>query len=293
MNRDVSVAEQIYAEILKLDPYDAEALYQMAKIYRKRDFESLAQSSLLKALEGADISARQRLRVQIALIELNQDVSTLDDDVQNLSELAGEASQRGYDDVAQMARYNSIREQFMRGAGAVQSEQEASAFFEPLIEQTQTLVAEQTNAGYLYEVSESLLTLSTMQNRIGAFQSSLQTLERALEIETTLRRPARRMAIHANLAYLKVAWSETSPEGDAELLVQAEQHVAAVRDLADREGLTSREYYNWYILALIESQRENNALSCSHFEKAVQAWPEKYAAGMDVEEMANDLNCVL
>ncbi|MHA7858524.1 MAG: adenylate/guanylate cyclase domain-containing protein [Henriciella sp.] len=293
VNRDVSVAEQIYAEILKLDPYDAEALYQMAKIYRKRDFESLAQSSLLKALEGADISARQRLRVQIALIELNQDVSTLDDDVQNLSELAGEASQRGYDDVAQMARYNSIREQFMRGAGAVQSEQEASAFFEPLIEQTQTLVEEQTNAGYLYEVSESLLTLSTMQNRIGAFQSSLQTLERALEIETTLRRPARRMAIHANLAYLKVAWSETSPEGDAELLVQAEQHVAAVRDLADREGLTSREYYNWYILALIESQRENNALSCSHFEKAVQAWPEKYAAGMDVEEMANDLNCVL
>ncbi len=293
VNRDVSVAEQIYAEILKLDPYDAEALYQMAKIYRKRDFESLAQSSLLKALEGADISDRQRLRVQIALIELNQDVSTLDDDVQNLSELAGEASQRGYDDVAQMARYNSIREQFMRGAGAVQSEQEASAFFESLIEQTQTLVEEQTNAGYLYEVSESLLTLSTMQNRIGAFQSSLQTLERALEIETTLRRPARRMAIHANLAYLKVAWSETSPEGDAELLVQAEQHVAAVRDLADREGLTSREYYNWYILALIESQRENNALSCSHFEKAVQAWPEKYAAGMDVEEMANDLNCVL
>ena len=293
VNRDVSVAEQIYAEILKLDPYDAEALYQMAKIYRKRDFESLAQSSLLKALEGADISARQRLRVQIALIELNQDVSTLDDDVQNLSELAGEASQRGYDDVAQMARYNSIREQFMRGAGAVQSEQEASAFFEPLIEQTQTLVEEQTNAGYLYEVSESLLTLSTMQNRIGAFQSSLQTLERALEIETTLRRPARMMAIHANLAYLKVAWSETSPEGDAELLVQAEQHVAAVRDLADREGLTSREYYNWYILALIENQRENNALSCSHFEKAVQAWPEKYAAGMDVEEMVNDLNCVL
>jgi class 3 adenylate cyclase len=293
VNRNVSVAEEIYAEILKLDPYDAEALYQMAKIYRKRDFESLAQSSLLKALEGADISARQRLRVQIALIELNQDVSTLDDDVQNLSELAGEASQRGYDDVAQMARYNSIREQFMRGAGAVQSEQEASAFFEPLIEQTQTLVEEQTNAGYLYEVSESLLTLSTMQNRIGAFQSSLQTLERALEIETTLRRPARMMAIHANLAYLKVAWSETSPEGDAELLVQAEQHVAAVRDLADREGLTSREYYNWYILALIENQRENNALSCSHFEKAVQAWPEKYAAGMDVEEMANDLNCAL
>ncbi len=293
VNRDVSVAEQIYAEILKLDPYDAEALYQMAKIYRKRDFESLAQSSLLKALEGADISARQRLRVQIALIELNQDVSTLDDDVQNLSELAGEASQRGYDDVAQMARYNSIREQFMRGAGAVQSEQEASAFFEPLIEQTQTLVEEQTNAGYLYEVSESLLTLSTMQNRIGAFQSSLQTLERALEIETTLRRPARMMAIHANLAYLKVAWSEKSPEGDADLLLQAEGHVAAVRDLADREGLTSREYYNWYILALIENQRENNALSCSHFEKAVQAWPEKYAAGMDVEEMAKDLNCAL
>lgn len=293
VNRDVSVAEEIYAEILKLDPYDAEALYQMAKIYRKRDFESLAQSSLLKALEGSDISERQKLRVQIALIELNQDVSTLDDDVQNLSELAGEASQRGYDDVAQMARYNSIREQFIRGAGRVQSEQEASAFFEPLIEQTQTLVEEQTNAGYLYEVSESLLTLSTMQNRIGAFQSSLQTLERALEIETTLRRPARMMAIHANLAYLKVAWSETSPEGDVDLLLQAEGHVAAVRDLADRERLTSREYYNWYILALIENQRENNTLSCSHFEKAVQAWPEKYAAGMDVEEMANDLNCAL
>ena len=291
VNRDVAVAEEVYAEILKLDPFDAEALYQMAKLYRKRDFESLAQSSLLKALEGSEISDRQKLRVQIAIIELNRDIGTVQADVEQLAELAQRAMEQGFDDVSQMARYNLIREQFMYSAGALETEQEAIAFFEPLIEKTQTLVEEQTDAGYLYEVSESLLTLSTMQNRIGQFEASLQTLERALEIEETLRRPARMMAIHANLAYLKVAWNDADPDTTGLRLAQAERHVADVRDLADREGLTSREYYNWYILALVENQRENTTLSCSHFDKAIQAWPEKYLAGMDPEQMANDLNC--
>ncbi|GAB5455252.1 MAG: hypothetical protein Hens2KO_14810 [Henriciella sp.] len=291
VNRDVTVAEQVYSEILKLDPFDAEALYQMADLYSKRDFEGLARSSLLKSLDGSEISDRQRLRAQIALAELDRSATGDGSTVERFSELAEQASQEGFDDVSQLARYTAIRERFMYGAETVSPEQDAAAFFEPLIEETQLLVEEQTNAGYLYEVSESLLTLSTMQNRIGAFQSSLQTLERALEIETTLRRPARMMAIHANLAYLKVAWNEASPDEEGARLREAEGHVAEVRDLADREGLTSREYYNWYILALIENQRENTALSCSHLDKAVQAWPEKYLAGMNPEELASDLNC--
>ena len=276
---------------MKLDPYDAEALYQMAKIYRKRDFESLAQSSLLKALEGAQISERQKLRVQIALIELNREAGTVLADVEKLAELALRADDLGFDGVSQMARYNSIREQFMYGASTLEADEDASILFEPLIKQTLAIVDEQTSSGYLYEVSDSLLTLSTMQNRIGRFEESLQTLESALEIEKTLRRPARMMAIHANLAYLKVAWNENEPDETDARLMQAEGHVAQVRELADREGLTSREYYNWYILALIENQRENTALSCSHLEKALQAWPEKYLAGMNPEEMADDLNC--
>ncbi|NQY38934.1 MAG: hypothetical protein HRT80_02440 [Henriciella sp.] len=291
VNRDVTVAEEVYSEILKLDPYDAEALYQMAKIYRKRDFESLAQSSLLKALEGAQISERQKLRVQIALIELNREAGTVLADVEKLAELALRADDLGFDGVSQMARYNSIREQFMYGASTLEADEDASILFEPLIKQTLAIVDEQTSSGYLYEVSDSLLTLSTMQNRIGRFEESLQTLESALEIEKTLRRPARMMAIHANLAYLKVAWNENEPDETDARLMQAEGHVAQVRELADREGLTSREYYNWYILALIENQRENTALSCSHLEKALQAWPEKYLAGMNPEEMADDLNC--
>lgn len=292
VNRDVTVAEQVYSEILKLDPFDAEALFQMAKLYRKRDFEGLARSSLLKALDGSEITDRQKLRAQIALLELDRGANENDSNDARFAELAEQASQGGFDDVSQLARYTAIRERFMFGAETVESEQDAPAFFEPLIEETQLLVDEQTSAGYLYEVSESLLTLSTMQNRIGEFQSSLQTLERALEIETTLRRPARMMAIHANLAYLKVAWNEASPNARDTLLSEAEGHVAQVRELADREGLTSREYYNWYILALIENQRQNSALSCSHLEKAIQAWPEKYLAGVNPEELARDLDCV-
>lgn len=292
VNRDVTVAEQVYSEILKLDPFDAEALFQMAKFYRKRDFEGLARSSLLKALDGSEITDRQKLRAQIALLELDRGANENDSNDARFAELAEQASQGGFDDVSQLARYTAIRERFMFGAETVESEQDAPAFFEPLIEETQLLVDEQTRAGYLYEVSESLLTLSTMQNRIGAFQSSLQTLERALEIETTLRRPARMMAIHANLAYLKVAWNEVSPDARDTLLSEAEGHVAQVRELADREGLTSREYYNWYILALIENQRQNTVLSCSHLEKAIQAWPEKYLAGVNPEELARDLDCV-
>lgn len=291
VNRDVTVAEQVYAEILKLDPYDAEALFQMARVYSKRDFESLARSSLLKALDGAEISQRQRLRVQIALIELNREPGTVEADIEQLAELATQAAEQGFDDVSQMARFNSIREQFMSSAAALGAAQDPTAMFEPLIEQTQTLVDEQTSAGYLYEVSESLLTLSTMQNGIGQFEGSLQTLEQALDIEETLRRPSRMMAIHANLAYLNVAWNEAEPDVSGDRLAQAEIHVSAVRDLADREGLTSREYYNWYILALVENQRENTELSCSHLEKAIEAWPEKFQAGMNPEEMANDLNC--
>lgn len=292
VNRDVTVAEQVYSEILKLDPFDAEALFQMAKLYRKRDFEGLARSSLLKALDGSEITDRQKLRAQIALLELDRGANENDSNDARFAALAEQASQGGFDDVSQLARYTAIRERFMFGAETVESEQDAPAFFEPLIEETQLLVDEQTSAGYLYEVSESLLTLSTMQNRIGEFQSSLQTLERALEIEATLRRPARMMAIHANLAYLKVAWNEASPDARDTLLSEAEGHVAQVRELADREGLTSREYYNWYILALIENQRQNTVLSCSHLEKAIQAWPEKYLAGVNPEELARDLDCV-
>ena len=292
VNRDVAVAEEIYSEILKLDPYDAEALYQMAKIYRKRDFESLAQSSLLKALEGTEISDRQRLRVQIALIELNRDADSVQSDIKELAELARRADEFGFDDVSHLARYNSIREQFMDSVDEPAEADEAKALFEPLIEDAQVLVDAQTSDGYLYEVSESLLTLSSMQNRISEFEASLRTLERALTIEETLRRPARMMAIHANLAYLKVAWNEADPDESGARLLQAEGHVAEVRDLADLEGLTSREYYNWYILALVESQRENIVLSCSHLEKAIPAWPEKYLAGMNPEKMADELGCV-
>ncbi|MEL6665685.1 MAG: hypothetical protein AAFQ24_06085, partial [Pseudomonadota bacterium] len=240
---------------------------------------------------GSQISDRQILRVQISLVELNREADPLQSHQEQLEELAQRAEDLGFDDVALLSRYTSIRKQFMGSADSLEAEEDAQAFFKPLIEQTQTLIDEQTSAGYLYEVSDSLLTLSTIQNRSSQFAASLQTLERALTIEETLRRPARMMAAHANLAYLKVAWNEVEPDVSGERLKEAEGHVAQVRDLADREGLTSREYFNWYILALIENQRENTALSCSHLEKALPAWSKNYMTGLDPEKLADELNC--
>ena len=291
VNRDASEAEEIYLEILKLDPFDAEALFQMAKIYRRHEHDALAVASLEKAFNSPVLDDRQRLRAEIYLVDFKSTGNSAGDQVQQLETLADEAAQNALDDVEYLARYKQIQLQFMSLSQSALSDAEVTDQLRPLIAKADALAEQQIAAGLLYQVSETFLTLGTLQNRIGDYAGSDETLQRALEIERKLRRPSRMMAIHANLAYLNVAWHEAeTPEGD-ELLARAEGHVESVRDLANREGLTSRDYYNWYILALIEGQRGNATLSCSHFEKAINAWPEKWLGENDVEVMASDLNC--
>ncbi|MEP1144249.1 MAG: adenylate/guanylate cyclase domain-containing protein [Henriciella sp.] len=294
--RDAAVAETVYLEILKLDPFDAEALLQMSRIYRKRDFEDMALGKLQKALGQPALSGRMRLKVEIDLAELQHSKAAEHSLLERFDVLADEATELNLADVAYQAQFTRLRLEYFKLA-ATQTEQtlssSAEAQYRTLIAQIADIAKQQSEAGVLYDVSETLATLSTMQNRISDYEAAQTTLTQALEIEQTLRRPARRMAIHANLAYMNVAWNEQQSSDEDDRLEEAERHVEIVRDLAEREGLTSREYYNWYILALVENQRGNAALSCSHFEKAIRAWPEKFLSATDAQDMASDLDCLV
>lgn len=293
VNRDASEAEEIYLEILKLDPFDAEALFQMAKIYRRHEHYALAVASLEKALNSPVLDDRQRLRAEIYLVHFKSTGNDVGDQIQRLDNLANEAANSALTDIEYLAHYKQIQIKFRSLSQSVLPEAQVKDQMRPWIAKAEALVEQQIDAGLLYQVSETLQTLGVLQNRIGDYAGSDETLTRALELEQRLRRPARMMGIHANLAYMNVAWHEAgAPEGE-DLLVRAEEHVEIVRDLANREGLTSREYYNWYILALIEGQRGNATLSCSHFEKAINAWPENMRGKNDIEVMASDLECTV
>jgi class 3 adenylate cyclase/tetratricopeptide (TPR) repeat protein len=293
VNRDASEAEELYLEILKLDPFDAEALFQMAKIYRRHEHEALAVASLEKAFDSPALDDRQRLEAEIYLIDFKSHDNDGGDQVAQLEALADRAAENALNDVEYLARYKQIKIQFLTLSKSTLSDAQVTEQLRPLIAKTEVLVEQQVAAGLLYQVSETLMTLGTLQNRIGDYAGSNETLTRALEIERRLRRPTRMMGIYANLAYLNVAWHQADGSGGDELLTRAEGHVESVRDLANREGLTSRDYYNWYILALIERQRGNATLSCSHFEKAINAWPERFLGEDDIEVMASDLECTV
>ena len=290
VNRDAAVAEAVYQDILRLDPFDAEALLQTSKILRRKDFDELASANLSKALNSPALTDRLRLRIGIeqanlAPISLNEN---------RLENLATEAVALGHEDLALRARYSGVRASYFSLSRSESGSSTSPAFAEnyaSLINQADEIAAEQIELGVLYDVSETLATLSTMQNHVSDYEASKQTLTKALEIEQSLRRPGRMMAIHANLAYANVAWAKQTDALDETRLDEAERQVEIVRTLARREGLTSREYYNWYILALVEDQRGNASLACSHFEKAIRAWPEKFLTETDAEDMAGDLGC--
>lgn len=294
--RDAAIAEAVYLEILKLDPFDAEALLQMSRIYRKRDFEDMALGNLQKALGHDALSGRMRLKVEIDLAELQHEQAARPAMLERFDVLAEEATELNLPEVAYQAQFTRLKLEYFDLVASVPRQTLSPVSeekFRTLIAQTSNIAKQQSEAGVLYDVSETLATLSTMQNRVSDYEAAQVTLTQALEIEQTLRRPARRMAIHANLAYMNVAWNEQQSSNQGDRLDEAERHVEIVRDLAEREGLTSREYYNWYILALVENQRGNAELSCSHFEKAIRAWPEKFLSTSDAQDMANDLDCLV
>ena len=294
VNRDATAAEQIYQDILRLDPYDAEALLQMSKILRRRDFDDLASANLTKALNSPTLTDRMRIRIAIERVNLERSVvsDTISED--RFIRLAEDAAASGFNDLALQAEFNAVRVKYR---AISKSESEGSltpaimASYEGLIDRAAGIADQQIEMGVFYDVSETLATLSTIQNHISDYQASTDTLTRALEIEQSLRRPVRMMAVHANLAYANVAWSKQLGSSDEARLSEAERQVEIVRDLSRREGLTSRDYYNWYILALVEDQRGNAALACSHFEKAIRAWPEKFLTDADAEDMASELGC--
>ncbi|MCR9270062.1 MAG: adenylate/guanylate cyclase domain-containing protein [Hyphomonadaceae bacterium] len=290
VNRNAAIAEEIYQEILKLDPFDAEALLEMSKILRQRDFDSIAAANLAKALTDPDLSDRTRLRIEIERVSLDSVYAEPGRGAERFRSIAEEALALGLRDVAYKARYNAVRREYFALARTATDQMPASRFSDQ-IEETKAIAQAQIEADLLYDVSDTLTTLSTMQNHISDYEESIANLKHALEIETTLRRPSRMLAIHANLAYAHVAWSKQRDEADERSLFEAERHVGIVRNLAEREGLTSREYFNWYILAMVEQQRGNSALACSHFEKAIRAWPEKFLTDTDAEDMANELDC--
>jgi tetratricopeptide (TPR) repeat protein len=265
----------------------------MAKIYRRHEHEALAVASLEKAFDSPALDDRQRLEAEIYLIDFKSHDNDGGDQVAQLEALADRAAENALNDVEYLARYKQIKIQFLTLSKSTLSDAQVTEQLRPLIAKTEVLVEQQVAAGLLYQVSETLMTLGTLQNRIGDYAGSNETLTRALEIERRLRRPTRMMGIYANLAYLNVAWHQADGSGGDELLTRAEGHVESVRDLANREGLTSRDYYNWYILALIERQRGNATLSCSHFEKAINAWPERFLGEDDIEVMASDLECTV
>ncbi len=296
VNRDATAAEEIYQDILRLDPFDAEALLQMSKILRRRDFDDLASANLTKALNSPTLTDRLRLRIAIERVNLERSLVSQTISENRFNGIAADAAANGYDDLALRAKFNAVRVKYraVSNAEATASRTPAiMASYEGLIDQAAEIADQQIEMGVYYDVSETLATLSTIQNRISDYQASKKTLTRALEIEQSLRRPVRMMSIHANLAYANVAASKQLGAVDEARLSEAERQVEIVRDLAKREGLTSRDYYNWYILALVEDQRGNAALACSHFEKAIRAWPKKFLTDADAEEMASDLGCAI
>lgn len=306
VNRDMEIAEEIYLEILKLDPNDAEALLQMSKIYRRRDYDDMALASLQKGLGRNDLTERERLRLEIEsgiverftlmMASRGPGVDPLSASDARFDALADAAEQAGFDDIAYQARFNKIRLQFF--AVAMPSteatfEDAVAARTSALIDNLDDVFDEQFERGYLYDVSESLATLSTMRNSIGEYESSRDTLLQAMEIEQTLQRPASLLMVYANLGYVYAMWASDDPDLQTQRLETAEDYVAKVRQLAEDENLNSREFYNWYIESIVENKRGNQTLSCSLFEKAIGAWPEKFITEPQKQAMADELGCVI
>ena len=304
LNRNSPEAEKAYRKILSVQE-DPEALFQLATILHSRGDIVQARDFLQRAEIAAnkiDYSPDRLLlgiKTEIALLDgrygptgNSLELGSIKDSQKaeaTLSEIATSAQARVHHDIRLRARYYALILKFMRLYHEVDSswnEKELAAY-SSIIEDLKSVIDEQRNSGFLYDLSKSYTTLSNVQNVIQLYDASISTLEQSLKIEERLARPSKTISAHANLAYANVA---SHSEHD-DRLSQAEYHIEKVREIAAAENRTNREYYNLYILALVEHKRGNQDKACSFFDSARQMWPKASISKGFLLKIDKDLEC--
>lgn len=304
MNRNSPEAEKAYRKILSLKA-DPEALLQLAIILRKRGDIVQARDFLRrarKAVENISYSPQRiRLGIKIESTVLNgrygPDGNILKTPSEAdlfaaekvLAQIADSEESKSHKDLRLRAKYNALMLQFM---GLYQTDQDGSenvklTAYLRIIEELKSVIDEQGQYSFVYDLSESYSTLSTIQNVVHDYDASIQSLEKSLNIEYRLVRPSKTIATHANLAYANVA---SHSEG-TEKLDKAEYHVNKVREISKAENRVNREYYNLYVLALIEDKRGNRVQACSYFDSARLLWPKSSLPKGFLPELDKDLGC--
>jgi len=304
MNRNSPEAEKAYRKILGLKK-DPEALLQLAMILHKRGDIVQARDFLQRAklaTENTDYSPDRiilGIKTEIALLNgrygpkgNSVEVGSSEDSQKAevlLSEIANSEQTHAHHDIRLRARYYALILQFMRQyreVGNSSNEIETAIYFY-IIKELKFVIDEQRRYGFLYDLSESYAALSTTQNAVQLYNDSVYTLEQSLENEERLARPSKTISAHANLAYAKVA---SHSEND-DRLSQAEYHIEKVREISVAENRANREYYNLYVLALVENKRGNKKQACSFFDSARQMWPKASMSKGFLSKIDEDLGC--
>jgi len=304
VNRNSPEAEKAYRKILSIKG-DPEALLQLAIILRKRGDIVQARDFLRrasKAVENIGYSPeRILLAIEIESAVLNgqygpdgnflQSGSTVDllSAEMVLAKIAASEQANSHNDIRLRASYNALVLQFMslyKTDDNNPDEGKLSAYLR-IIDDLKSIIDEQINYNFLYDLSESYATLSTIQNIVRQYDDSIYTLEQSLDIEERLVRPSKTIAAHANLAYAYVA----SHSEETEKLIKAEYHIKKVREISAAENRVNREYYNLYVLALVENKRSNKDKSCSYFDSARLLWPKSSLPKGFLPKLDKDLGC--
>ena len=304
VNRNTPKAEKAYRKVLSMKR-DPEALLQLAIILRQRGDIVQARDFLQRAETATeDISYlpdRINLRIQIETAVLNGrygpngnsldagSTTELRSAEKLLSQIAVSELSKSHPDIRLRASYHALLLRFMRLYQVDGSNLNPEKFeiYSRIIDELKSVIEEQNKHNFLYDLSESYTTLSLIQNVVLKYSDSIYSLEQILAIEESLVRPSKTISTHANLAYANVA----SSSDDDERLDQAEYHVQKVRDISVVENRANREYYNLYILALVENKRGNQDQACSYFDSARLMWPQASLPKGFLPKLNKDLGC--
>lgn len=308
VNRNSPEAEKAYRKILAINT-DPEALLQLAIILRKRGDIVQARDLLRRGRDAANQIQYSPVRILLAIdIEFafinglygpngNANSEGTETDFLNsekqLAEIAASERIAPLIDLRLRAKYGRLKLQHLRQYNSDSSSLIADnpEDYLHIIEELEALIDAQENYKFLYDLSDSFATLSTIQSFVGQYETAILTLERAIEIEEILQRPSMMIRPHANLAYIYAVWETQDPELRENRFEKAIYHIDQVRQISNNENRQNREYYNLYIMALIENGRGNQIDACRLLKTSRSQWPKASLPNQLLEHLDRDFGC--
>ena len=308
VNRNTPEAEKAYRTILGIRN-DPEALLQLAVILRKRGDIMQAREFLQRGYETAQRVSYSpdrlmlAIRIERALIDGQYGPSgnatsegTEDDYISAeaaLEEIANSRRATAHKDLALRASYSRLKLTHLRTYNSDNSALKAEnpEMYVHIIRELKKVISQQEDYKLLYELSDSISTLSAIQNFVGQFEDAISSLNRALKVEELLHRPTKTISTHANLAYAYAVWESDEPKVREQRFRRAAFHIEQVRRISEQENRQNREYYNSYILALIEHGRGNSDTACNLLDMSRDKWPNASLSKQLLEHLDRDFGC--